>query len=146
MVSQNYRRIHVKRLTKKTGMSLRFELVGAFALLLLLAACSSLKPPPTAELSPQADRGRELFASYCSTCHSTSEDTIIVGPSMARIATRGGERVDGMDAESYIKNSILEPGAYTVEGFPDDLMPANLKDQLTPEELEAIVVYLLTLE
>jgi len=51
-----------------------------------------------------------------------------------------------MDAEAYIRDSILNPGAYTVEGFPVGIMPLDTKDQMSPQELEAVVAYLLTLK
>lgn len=87
-----------------------------------------------------------MFESYCSRCHETTGETVIVGPSLAGIATRGSERIQGMDADAYIRNSIEDPGAYKVEGFPEGLMPTDLKDQLTQEDLDAIVAYLLTLK
>ena len=87
-----------------------------------------------------------MFDSYCARCHGTSGDTVIVGPSLAGIATWGGSRIEGMDAQVYIRDSILNPNAYTVEGFPDGIMPSELKDQISPEDLEAVVAYLLTLK
>jgi mono/diheme cytochrome c family protein len=87
-----------------------------------------------------------VFAANCSRCHSASGDTAIVGPSLAGIAARAGERIEGMDAEGYIRDSILNPTAYTVEGFPEGIMPLNFEEELSPEDLDAIVVYLLTLK
>jgi nitric oxide reductase subunit C len=127
-------------------MLFRLKFTIVTLLLAAMAACSALKPPPTPELSPMAIQGKGLFDSYCSTCHSTSGDTVIVGPSLAGIASRGSERVEGMDARSYITNSILEPRAYIVNGFPENLMPLNMGDQLASEELDAIAAFLLTLE
>lgn len=111
-----------------------------------LAACSSLKPPPTPERSPLEIRGRSVFESYCARCHETSGESIIVGPSLAGIASRGGNRVEGLDAPAYIRDSILNPAAYTVEGFPAGVMPLTLKDELSPDDLEAVVAHLLTLK
>ena len=51
-----------------------------------------------------------------------------------------------MDAEMYIRNSILDPNGYNVEGYPEGMMPSSLKDDLAKEDLEAVIVYLLTLE
>lgn len=87
-----------------------------------------------------------MFDSYCSRCHSTNTDTVIVGPSLAGIAIRGDNRIEGMDTEIYIRNSILNPGGYTVEGFPEGTMPSTLKDELAQEELDAVIEYLLTLK
>jgi len=54
--------------------------------------------------------------------------------------------MEDMDSEMYIRNSILNPNGYTVEGYPEGTMPSSLKDELAKEELEAVIAYLLTLE
>ena len=82
---------------------------------------------------------------YCSKCHETGNDSVMVGPSLSGLATRASERVPGMDARAYITQSILEPSAYVVEGFPDGLMPKMLAGELSKEDVEAVVAYLLTL-
>ena len=115
-------------------------------LVLFLAACSSQVASPTSMLSPQVIRGKGVFDSYCSSCHSTNSGTIVVGPSLAGIATRGGAQLKDMDAEMYIRNSILDPNVYTVEGFPEGIMPSTLKDEIPKEDLEAVIEYLMTLK
>lgn len=125
-------------------MLLRFIVV--FLLLASLVACSSLKPPATPTLPPVESQGKIVFETYCASCHGTSGETVIVGPSLAGIATRGGDRIEGMDAQAYIRDSIINPSAYTVEGFPEGIMPFNLMDVISPEDLDAVVAYLLTLK
>ena len=125
---------------------LKIRYAAAGLLVILLAACSSLVPPPTPTRSPLEARGRAVFDTYCSRCHGTTGDTVIVGPALAGVATRAETRISGLSAEAYIRNSILEPGAYTVEGFPAEIMPRTLKDELSPDDLEAVVAYLLTLK
>lgn len=115
-------------------------------LIVLLAACSSFAPPPVPTLSPLEIQGRSVFESYCSRCHSASGETVVVGPSLAGIATRGMNRIDDMDSETYIRSSILDPSKYAVDGFPADVMPASLKDELSKGDFEAVVAYLLTLK
>jgi hypothetical protein len=51
-----------------------------------------------------------------------------------------------MDTEGYIRNSILDPDGYTVEGYPEGTMPISLMDDLAEEELEAVIAYLMTLK
>lgn len=122
--------------------------------LLYLAACGgSAGSTPTAtadaRFSPQEAaqiaEGERLYSRHCASCHATEPETVIVGPSLAGIADSGATRVDGLTAEEYIELSIVQPGAYLVEGY-DDVMPANLGKRLTGEELDALVAYLLTLE
>ncbi|MGH2951513.1 MAG: c-type cytochrome, partial [Solirubrobacterales bacterium] len=47
----------------------------------------------------------------------------------------------GKSAE-YIETSIVDPNAEIAEGFPPDVMPQTFGDDLTPEELTALVDYL----
>ncbi|MCP4424480.1 MAG: cytochrome c, partial [Chloroflexi bacterium] len=89
--------------------------------------------------------GKSVFVQQCGACHSVGEDTVIVGPSLAGIAAEAGTRVPGQDARTYLYASIFDPGQFLVEGF-DDLMPNNFGKELTGEELDAVVIYLLTLE
>ncbi len=96
-------------------------------------------------------KGEELFNQNplganagCVTCHSIEPGVQLVGPSLAGIATTAAERVPGMSAEEYIRQSIVEPNAYTVEGFPEGLMPAY--SDLAPEDIDALVAYLMTLK
>lgn len=124
----------------------KLQALLALAVLVLLSACSDLSAmgPPT--LSPQAVQGKATFESYCRRCHETSGEVVVVGPSLAGVATRASTRLAGLDAAGYIRNSIESPGAYVVEGFADGLMPTDFQEQLTPEQIDGLVAFLLTLE
>ena len=116
-------------------------------ILALLAACSSLGEGAGGEptLTAQQTQGKRLFDQYCETCHARSTDAVVMGPSLAGIEETAAERVDGMSARAYIRQSITDPSAYVVDGF-DELMPTTLQETLSEEELDALVAYLLTLE
>lgn len=117
-----------------------------FCLAIGLAACGGEPAaPPTPTLSPEMAAGQRVFVAHCGACHSTSPDTVILGPSLAGISARGGTRVDGLDARTYVYSSIMEPSAYLVEGFTD-AMPKDLAKKLTGEELDSVVAYVLSLE
>ena len=73
------------------------------------------------------------------------EDTVIVGPTMAGIATRAETQNPKQDGRTYLYTAILKPGDFLVEGY-EDLMPATFGKQLTGEELDAVVAYLMTFE
>lgn len=107
---------------------------------LLLIACSQ-----EAALSPEAKRGESVFAEHCIACHSLVEDKVVIGPSIVGIASRAGKRIDGMDAETYLYTSLHEPSSYLVEGFRD-LMPLNISKDLTEQEQDDVIAYLLTLK
>jgi len=94
---------------------------------------------------PAVEAGKKLFAETvigsqagCITCHSLAAGEVVVGPSMAGIGSRG-------DA-SYIKNSILDPNADLVDGFPVDTMPNVWGSELSSEQVDQLVAYLLTLK
>lgn len=123
-----------------------FVLLVGIWLPLILAACGgSVTAEPEPTLPSEVVAGKQLFQVHCASCHVTEGDAVIVGPSLTGIATRAGERVAGLDAQQYIELSILQPEAYLVEGF-ENLMPSTLGKQLTGEELDALVAYLLILE
>ncbi|MBC7811217.1 MAG: c-type cytochrome, partial [Burkholderiales bacterium] len=95
-----------------------------------------------------AVRGRDLFTGSpgnCATCHALEPDVVIVGPSLAGVATRAGERIFGQSAEEYLRNSILHPSEFVVPGFPD-VMARSLGDALSGDEISALIAFLLTLE
>jgi mono/diheme cytochrome c family protein len=114
----------------------------AFVFSILLAACTT--SPSAPNLSEQERAGYQVFMSSCAACHAVEGDTRIVGPSLAGIATTASTRVDGLDAEAYIRQSILEPSAYINEGY-QDIMPPALGQSLSSEQLDSLVAFLLTL-
>jgi len=117
-----------------------FALFALFALALLaLSACST---SGSAE-SPQVEAGKQTFQAYCSACHLTEGDQVLVGPSMTGLGSRAGNTVAETDAEAYIRESILDPGAHVNEGFAN-VMPNIYGATLTEEDLDALVAYLLT--
>jgi len=121
-------------------MKLKVALI--YLVTMLLAACSSSETPaPT--LTPQQQQGQSVFNLRCAQCHATVPDTVVIGPSLYGIATRAATRVEGYGAEAYIERSILVPTDYIVDGFPNT-MPTNFGKELTSEELNAVVSYLIT--
>jgi sulfur-oxidizing protein SoxX len=110
-------------------------------------------PTTATGVSGDAAAGEELFHQTtidsqpgCITCHSLEPDTVLVGPSMAGIASRAGSRVSGESAQEYIHQSILNPDAYTVEGFSAGVMPAGFADALSEQQVNDLVAYLMTLQ
>jgi cytochrome c2 len=114
---------------------------------LLLASCTAAPP--------QGDpaQGARLFyaeqigeAPGCKTCHSVAPGEVIVGPSLAGIAYRAGSRESGVTAEDYIRQSIIEPNAYTVDGFSTGVMYQKFSEELSEEQLRDLIAFLLSLE
>ncbi|MCC6259543.1 MAG: cytochrome c [Anaerolineales bacterium] len=122
-----------------------FHFILALMLMSLTACATAATPAPTPTLDALAAQGQKVFNGHCATCHALVPDTIIIGPSLYGIATRAETRVPGQTAEEYIQLSILRPGDYVVEGFTN-IMIANFAKQLTNEEMNALVAFLMTLK
>ena len=82
----------------------------------------------------------------CMTCHSLEAGVMLVGPSLANIGAEAGSMVSGLSAEEYLRQSIVEPNAYVVEGFGQGLMPVGYGDALSSQQLDDLVAYLLSLK
>lgn len=93
--------------------------------------------------------GEELVKNKgCTACHSL-DGTRIVGPSFKGIWGRkivvvsaGKERSIVVD-EDYLRNSLLDPGADLVKGYPPVMPPQG--GNLTDQEIHEIIEYLKTL-
>jgi nitric oxide reductase subunit C len=109
---------------------------------------AALQPSTVNLPADPAARGRYWFTrppAACAGCHSLEAGVVIVGPSLAGVASRAASRVDGESAADYLRESILHPSAYVVEGFPDS-MPHNFSEVLSSEQIDDIIAFLLTLE
>jgi nitric oxide reductase subunit C len=116
---------------------------------------------PEAASDDPVELGEQLFAAVppgCVACHSTAPGVVLVGPSLAGIATRAAETVrteaytgSATTAEAYIRESILQPSAYIVPGQPTfqaagrSIMPEDYGTTLTEEQVDHLVAYLMTL-
>jgi mono/diheme cytochrome c family protein len=83
--------------------------------------------------------GEQLFSSVCSACHKAQDS---VGPAFTDMAERAATRIQGVSAEDYIRQSILDPSAYVVSGF-NDVMPKNFRQQYTDTQINALIAYIM---
>lgn len=122
-----------------------------------LVACGGNEDNASGEPEPVGDaaNGEMLFAQPligvnnapgCITCHSLQPDVTIVGPSQAGVGARAETRVPGQTAEQYLRNSILHPDEFLVEGFAPGLMYQNYDTDLATETVDDLVAYMLTLQ
>lgn len=97
----------------------------------------------TSPLPPgDAARGATLFTDLgCVACHSL-DGTQIVGPTAQGIGERAAGRIGGYSAEQYLRESILLPCNYVVEGFTC-VMPQNFGERLEAQDLADLIAYLL---
>lgn len=91
------------------------------------------------------DPGQMFLTLGCGACHTLAAagTSAAIGPTLDGLAGRAGERVAGETAGAYVEASILAPDAYVVPGFQPGVMPKNFGQRLSPEQLQALVSYLL---
>ncbi|MFN2168269.1 MAG: cytochrome c oxidase subunit II [Anaerolineae bacterium] len=101
------------------------------------------------QLSEAAQRGQELTVSTgCTACHNVTGEAGGIGPTWKGVFGHETELADGSTVtadEAYIKNSILNPNAQVVAGYPSNVMPQTYADQLTDEQINDIVEYIKSL-
>ena len=81
--------------------------------------------------------GAAIFAANgCGSCHTfkPANATGTVGPDL--------DNIDNPTA-AFIRQSIVDPNKVITKGFSPDIMPQDFGDKLSPEELDALVEYLL---
>lgn len=92
---------------------------------------------------------QDLFLSMgCSGCHNLSMDQDAnnqgqPGPHMGNLWETAASRVPGEDAETYVHNSIVDPNAFLVPGYMPNLMPQTFADQMSAEEIDSLVTWIL---
>lgn len=128
-----------------------------------LAGCGQPEPTPQPTAAPgDAGRGATLFqqtligvknAPGCINCHSLTPGAVLVGPALAGVGTRAatvikraGYTGQAKNAPDYLRESIVNPKAYVEEGFQPDAMRATYGQDLSAQEVEDLVAYLLTLK
>src|SRR5262249_13538901 len=88
--------------------------------------------------------GEEIYKTKgtCEVCHRIGQKGTRA-PDLAGIGSRAGTRKPGVTAKAYIIESLLQPTAYVVEGYPP-IMPAGDKPPigLSRSELWALTAFL----
>ncbi len=148
-------------------------LVAVLAIALLLAACGGASSAPTAPAAPAAQQpapasggnaanGQALFSqpglagnASCATCHSLEPGKVLVGPSLAGVATRAATSVPGETAEQYLHQSIVDTNVFLAKGCNANdpqaqcaasIMPQDWAQKLSEQQIDDLVAYLLTLK
>ena len=112
--------------------------------LILLLGMSACAPGQAKQGDPA--RGEQRFGEIgCNGCHMVAGVGGMVGPDLTHIASAPlPERGRWSSVSAYLEESIREPQAYLVPGYPGD-MPSGAKLELSDDDLRDLVAYLLTL-
>jgi mono/diheme cytochrome c family protein len=99
--------------------------------------------PPAQTAAGDAAAGKALFASQgCSSCHTYAPagSTGAVGPDLDKLPADATTANRGSLA-AYVTESIKDPGAYVVPGYPNGVMP---QFQLSDQQVADLVAFLTT--
>jgi mono/diheme cytochrome c family protein len=91
-----------------------------------------------------ATTGEQIYvAAGCGSCHTfgKANTNANVGPNLDELAAQAADRTD-LPAEEYTSEAILNPDAFTVDGFQPGVMPAY-EGRLNEKQVQALVQYLL---
>jgi len=132
--------------------------VGLFALLIaLVISVVNNRPDPvfSAQTADPPDTAAQaaFAAAGCGGCHNipgVPNAVGQVGPNLINIGNDAASRVAGQDAEAYLQESILDPNAFIAPECPNGecpagVMPPNMDQRLSEQEIDLIVAHLLTL-
>lgn len=117
-------------------------------------ATAKATPIPVPTLTPRPIAGDDaetiILNSGCGACHRIGElgEAGKVGPNLSNIGTVAGTRLANLNADEYLRQSILEPGAFISSDCPngpcqDGIMPKDYGSRLSMEQLGILIEFLL---
>ena len=127
---------------------------GFYAYVGQMVPQKEVQPPQETSLSgdltsaEMAKVGRQIMESkgYCLTCHTIGKTGALRFPDLAGVDVRAKSRVPGMSDVEYFAQSMYEPLAYVVEGFPPAMPPINQPPiGLSDKEILCVIAYLQSL-
>jgi cytochrome c len=107
-----------------------------------------VSPSPELFSYQSEESGLALYQQYCLACHSTGQQQLI-GPSFHHslgrqrmILKESGDEALSIDFnQQYISESILDPNAKVVKGFPKNIMP-SFGSILSPQQIQLLTDYI----
>jgi mono/diheme cytochrome c family protein len=122
------------------------------------AAGQTAEPAAPAEavaVEGDPERGRALFNEMkpeagfaCATCHRVESEERLIGPGLLGVSAWAAANITGQTPVEYLHESIVNPNAHIVQGnppYPENLMPQIYGTLFTPEQINDLVAYLMTL-
>jgi mono/diheme cytochrome c family protein len=102
----------------------------------------AVQPPPAAQGNPAA--GKAVFlSSGCPACHTFTPagSTGKVGPNLDDLAANA-QKANRGSLEQYTHESIVDPNAYIVPGYPSGVMTQTYGQTLNEKQLADLVAFL----
>ncbi len=144
------------KLQKALSVRCNWLFIAGLSLMVTLAACGGEPTVDPLEIG-DPERGREIHETGggvigrdsglgCTACHSLDGSVgkgASEGPSFQGISERAGDRVPEQSAVEYLRQSIVDPSTYVVEGFID-AMPKSFRILLSEEDIDDLVAFMLT--
>lgn len=109
------------------------------------AELAEARKPAGGDAEISANLGEKIFQQNgCQACHST-DGSVVIGPSFKGLFGHEVELEDGTTViadEAYITESIVDPNAKIVKGFPPIMAPF---DYLSDSEIKSLIEFIKTL-
>ena len=128
---------------------------GFYAYVGQMVPQKEVQPPEDTDLSgnlstaSMAKIGRQIMEGkgMCLTCHTIGKTTgPFRFPDLAGVGARAKSRVPGLNDVEYLAQSMYEPTAFVVPGFPPAMPPINKPPiGLTDQEILCVIAYLQSL-
>ena len=89
-----------------------------------------------ATAAKNSTNGKDIFTANCGSCHTLADagTSGTVGPNL-------GTSLKGQ-SQDEIRQSIVSPNAKITKGFPANVMPPNLAQTLSSQQIDGLVAYL----
>jgi cytochrome c551/c552 len=111
-------------------------------------------PPPssggstggsTSGAAGNPDNGKTIFTGStggCGGCHTLAAagTTATVGPDLDNLSASAQKA--GQPLDEFIKTSIVDPGAFVAEGYPDGVMPTDFGTKLSATDIDDLVAFI----
>jgi len=86
------------------------------------------------------NRGRDLYIQECAQCHGADDSAN--GPSLGGMGERAATRIEGLAAVDYLRQSIVDPGAYVVDGYSNS-MPTTYAAALSDDDIASLIRFIM---
>lgn len=107
-------------------------------------------PPPTGAALTPVEQGQKLAKQFgCAVCHSPEPNVAVVGPSWFGLYGKTETLADGTTRvvdDAFILEKVTNPDAFTVKGFPPEVMAKAMQKKPNEEQLLLIIKYMKTLK